>query len=99
MRQQPDEECGALISKCNSMEQFRQAAKRSAGLQGKILDSIEPVKIMLSDIINRLQWNKVPLKVQSPATETQIRELWETVKEIDSTLVFDKKDRKGNSPK
>jgi len=33
--------------------------------------------------------------VQSPATETQIRELWVTVKEIDSTLVFYRKYKKG----
>ena len=93
MRQQTDEECEALITKCNSMEHLRQAAKRRPELQGKVLDSIVPIKIMLSDIINRLQWNKYHLKC-SPGTVTQIRELWQTVKEIDSTLVFHKKDRK-----
>ena len=95
MRQQTDEEFEAIISKCNSMEQLRQAAKRKPALKEKVLDSIEPVKIMLSDIITRLQWNEIPLEVHSSATETEIREQWETVKEIDSTLVFDKKYRKG----
>jgi len=94
MRQETDEEFEAIIGKYNTMEQLRQAAKKKPELKEKVLDSIEPIKIMLSDIITRLQWNKVPLEVQSSATETQIRELWETAKEIDSTLVFDKKYRK-----
>ena len=90
MRQQIDEEFEEIISKCNSMDQLRQAAKRKSELEEKVLDSMEPVKIMLSDIITRLQWNGIPLEVHNSATKTQIREQWETVKEIDSTLLFDK---------
>ena len=62
MRQQTEEEFEAIISKCNSMEQLRQAAKRKPALKEKVLNSIESVKIMLSDIITRLQWNEIPLK-------------------------------------
>jgi len=46
---------------------------------------------MLSDIIT---WNKVLLEVHSSATEIEIKELWEMVREIDSTLMFDKRYRK-----
>ena len=35
MRQQTDEESEAIISKCNNMEQLRQAAKRKPALEEK----------------------------------------------------------------
>ena len=82
MWQQTNEEFETIISKCNSMEQLRQAAKRNPALKEKVLDSIEPVKIMLTDIITRLQWNKIPIEVHSSATEIDIREVWKTVEEI-----------------
>jgi len=76
------------------MGQLRSAAKSKPELKLKLFDSIEPVKIMLSDIITKLKWNGVPLEVQSSSTEIEIKELWETVMEIDSTLTFDKRYRK-----
>ena len=94
MRQQTEEEYEAIINKCNNMEQLRHAAKSKPEVKEKLLDSIEPVKIMLSDIFTRLKWNKRTLEVHNSANENEIQEFWETVKEIDSTLVFDKRYRK-----
>ena len=90
MRRQTDEEFETIISKCNSMEQLRLAAKNKPELKEKLADSTEPVNIMLSDITTCLKWNEVPLAVQSSATEQEITELWEVIKEIDPTLEFDK---------
>ena len=90
MRRQTDEEFETTISKCNGMEQLRLAAKNKPELKEKLADSTEPVNIMLSDITTCLKWNEVPLAVQSSATEQEITELWEVIKEIDPTLEFDK---------
>ena len=94
MRQQTEEEYEAIINKCNNMEQLRHAAKSKPEVKEKLLDSIEPVKIMLSDIFTQLKWNERTLEVHNSATENEIQEFWEIVKEIDSTLLFDKRYRK-----
>jgi len=75
MKQQADEEFETIISKCNSTEQLRSAAKNKPELKLKLADSIEPAKITLLDIITRLKWNGVPLEVHNSTTEIEIKEL------------------------
>ena len=54
MRGKMSDEHEASISHCNNMSQLRQAAEKKPDVTQAILDSIEPVKILLTDILERL---------------------------------------------
>ena len=53
MRKQVKEGLESTISKCNNMKQLRAAAEKEPELDA-VLDSMSPVKIVISDVIHRL---------------------------------------------
>lgn len=51
MRQQMTDEEEALVANCNNLSQIRSAAKKDSNVVSAVIDSIEPVKVLLSTII------------------------------------------------
>ena len=58
---------------------------------GEVLDSLSPVKILLSEIIVRLKLKQKPFEMYPAASDDEIRTLWESLLEIDHTLSYDEK--------
>ena len=54
-RKSMPEEMEAEATKCNSMKALRSVAERIVGFKEAILDSISPVKVILTDIAKRLE--------------------------------------------
>ena len=54
-RKRMPEEMEAEATKCNSMKALRSVAERIVGFEEAILDSISPVKVILTGIAKRLE--------------------------------------------
>lgn len=96
MRKQVEEELESTITKCNNVKQMRTAAEKDPALVDAVRDSMEPVKILLSDIIHRLKLNGKYFQVFSAASELEIKEVWNTLHSIDSTLNHEDKHLKAS---
>ena len=88
MRNQVDEASEAKIATCNNLKQLRQVAQSQPAFTEEVLDSIAPVKILLSDIITRLQLKGKPFGVYAAASEEEIEEVWNALHQIDSSLKY-----------
>ena len=76
------------IEKLN-MSQLRHLATKKPDVIPKTLDSIAPVKILLSDILRRLKLDGVQFKIFSSASEEEMKEVWSNVQDsVDSTLEY-----------
>ena len=96
MRKEAEEGLESIISKCNNMKQMRAAAEKEPTLVDAVRDSVEPVKILISDIIRRLQLKGRSFEVFSAASEQEIEEVWNSLHAIDSTLNLRDKHQKGS---
>ena len=94
MRKQIDDESESSISKCNNMAQLRKMAEGQPAFVEKFLDSIEPVKSILSDIIVRLKLKGTPFETYCASNGQQMREIWENLHVIDASLNYDEKIKK-----
>lgn len=66
------EEMEAEAKKCNSMKALRSVAERIVGFIEAILDSISPVKVILTDIAKRIELKEKKFTVFSPATNEEL---------------------------
>ena len=60
-------ETEASIASCNNMAQLRKVGESKSDLVQAVQDSIEPVKILLTDIMYRLKLKDKPFSVLSAA--------------------------------
>lgn len=64
-----DKEFEALISSCNSISQIRQVSHNNIDIVPAILDCVEPVKILLASIFQRLELKGKKFRTYSAANE------------------------------
>ena len=74
------------LQKCKNMKQIRELAQSVDCLEEAVLDSLERPKSLLSGLFGRLKLKEEPFSVFSAATQKDILSLWESVKQIDSSL-------------
>ena len=86
----------ASISHCNNMSQLRQAAEKKPDVTQAILDSIEPVKILLADILERLEVHGKKFQVFPAAHGQDLEELWSVLESVDSALKYGEKYQKAH---
>ena len=95
-------ETEASIASCNNTAQLREIGKSKPDLIQAVQDSIEPVKILLADIMHRLKLKDKPFSVFTAASESNMKELWLELEQIDQCLQFNEKHQKKdllNSPR
>ena len=86
MRQKMDDDYEQQVDKCKNMSQLRHLTTKKPDVIPNTLDSIAPVKILLSDILRRLKLDGVQFKIFSSASE---EEVWSNVQDsVDSTLEY-----------
>lgn len=90
MRQQMPDQQEALATHCNNISQLRSTAKKYPDLVLAVLDSIEPVKVLLSGIFQRLELHGKKFFMFPAASEENLQELWSELEAVDSSLEFGK---------
>ena len=63
---------------------LRKTRDKREGFKSDVHDSVEPVKILLSDIFQKLQLKEENVSCISPVTDHEISEMWEELKCIDT---------------
>lgn len=86
MRAQMSAEFEALIKSCNSMKAIRAAAEQHSGLREALLDSVSPVKALLSGLFLRLKLKDDPFSVFSAASTAEMDCFWNTILKIDCLM-------------
>jgi hypothetical protein len=71
----------------STMSEIRNLAENEEHLENEIKDSIEPVKILLNGVINRLKWKERHLKSFSAASKENIGEFSSNILKVDPALV------------
>ena len=83
----------AELEKCNSMKALRAVAERSTAFKEAALDSIAPVKIVLTDIAQRLELNEKKFRVFTAASPQELDDLWSALLSIDQQFPYERSDR------
>ena len=94
MRTSIGDETESLISNCKNLQQIRAAAARTPLLTDAIADSIEPVKVLLSSVFQRLHLKGEQVRMASAATEAHMKELMQELVSIDEPFQLNEKIRK-----
>ncbi|CAG2243123.1 unnamed protein product [Mytilus edulis] len=74
------------LDSANSLGEIRKLAEKYPTIEEEVLDSVEPVSILLSNVITRLKWKDKNLKVFNPATEGEIFDLRREILKIDQDI-------------
>ena len=98
MRKEMTPETEASIASCNNMAQLSKVGESKPDLVQAVQDSIEPVKILLTDIMHRFKLKDKPFSVFSAASESNMKELWLELEQIDQSLLFNEKHWKKDLP-
>ncbi|GBC01659.1 hypothetical protein RclHR1_04280016 [Rhizophagus clarus] len=101
MRQKMSEEMEKLISGCNSLEDMREKAKTNHQLEKELLQSMEPIRVLLSNLFTRQSLKDEFFKVFEPATKTEMENFWESVHLVDDSITIEDTSQKkvANKPK
>lgn len=84
MRKEGSETFEREASNCNAMKDLRKAADRCLDFKGEALDSVEPVKVLLTQVFERLQLKEKNIKCSPPAASEDIVDLWNNLQLIES---------------
>ena len=83
MRKEREHDVEQVLKNCNSLKQIRAAVQQQPSLASDIRDSIEPVKLLLSELFVRLSLKGKFIKMSTPATGEEMEELNEQLRNID----------------
>ena len=86
MRLEMPEDFEAEARKCHSMADLRKVAESRPEFVALSLDSLSPVKILLTDFFQRLELKSKPFAVMASAAQAEIDEFWTVVMSIDDSL-------------
>ena len=88
------EEMKAEATKCNSLKALRAVAERNVGFKEAAMDSIAPVKILLIDIVRRLELKEQKLNVFTAATGEEMDRLWTALLALDQEFQYGRSDNR-----
>jgi len=92
MREKMDDSYEQQVAKCSNMAQLRRLAAEKSEVIPSTLDSVAPIKIVLSDIVQRLKLDEVKFKVFSSASEEEIKQMFSNLLDkVDTSLDYDAK--------
>ena len=84
MRREGNELFEREMAQCDNMKALRKAGDKREEFKSDLCDLVEPVKVLLSQTFQRLQLKQKNVSCLPPATDTEIAEMWEELKSIDS---------------
>lgn len=74
------------LSQCSNMSDIRAAVAKEPSLRDAFVDSLQPMKALLSGIFSRLSLKKEPFHVLSSANDQSKDELFEALSAIDPNI-------------
>lgn len=74
------------LTKCNSLTDIRKVAGTVPQLRSAVLDSVSPVKVLLTNVFQRLELKEKKFSIFTSATPEDIDTFWSAVLEIDESL-------------
>ncbi len=98
MRGKGSKEFEQEVKKCNSLASLRSAAAKHSNVKEESLDSMAPVKVLLSDVFRRLRLKDREFHVNVAASDAEVEEMWESLSTVDPSLTSSESIRKGNLP-
>ena len=78
-----DEGYESAVANCNSMAQLRKVAEKNPVVKDGSLDSVSPVKILISSVFQRLELNGKKIESFPAAT---VAEFWSNLKSVDASV-------------
>ena len=84
MRKECTPSAEAVLKNCNSLVQIRTAVDSKPSLAEEIADSIEPVKMLICQLFQRLSLKEKKIKIGTPATQTEMQRLNTAVQSIEA---------------
>ena len=88
MWEKMDDSFESEVSKCKSLKELREAAKRRSGFQEEAIDSVSHVKVLLTQIFERLQLKGKKFTIFSAASPQSIEEMWKELQSVDSSSLL-----------
>ena len=86
------QEMEAEVEKCNSMKALRAVAERNRSFKETSLDAIAPVKIVLTNIANRLELKGKKFHTYTVTSAQELDDLWTALLTIDEEFSHSRKD-------
>ena len=87
MCEKQNEDFEKAADKCKNMSELRAAADKCPEFKATVLDSIAPVKVLLTQLFERLQLKEESFKPITAASEEDIDAIWNLVQEVEPSLV------------
>ena len=78
----------AMVASCNNTSQLRHVGEKKPEIIPAISDSIAPVKLLLSNVLQWLKLHDKQFRVFSAATEDDLKELWSELDSVDKSLEY-----------
>ena len=86
MRKKMDDGYESAVANCNSIAQLRKVAEKNPTVKDGTLDSISPVKILMSSVFQRLELQGKNIQSFPAATVADIDEFWSSLKLVDESV-------------
>ena len=90
MQEKMTDEQEAAIASSNNLSQLRSVAEKKPEIKSAILDSIAPVKILLTTVCQRLALHEKKFAMFTAAPEEKLRDVWSDLQTIDPMLEYGK---------
>ena len=91
MRNKMDDVYESAIANCNSMTQLRKVAEKNHSVKDGTLDSVSPVKVLMSCVFQRLELKGQKFQCFTAATKADIEEFWLSLKSVDASVTPEEK--------
>ena len=83
MREKMSDEYESAVTRCKNMSQLRKETEKNPSLKDGTLDSMAPVKVLMSTVFQRLLPKGKGIESFTSATEAEIEELCLNLKSVD----------------
>ena len=88
-----NEDIEEAVGKCNNMSEIRKLAENNPEVRPACLDAVEPVKLLLTRITQRLQLKDKKFSVGTPAAPSDLDDVWKCLSFIDSDFSLQHSDK------
>ena len=86
MRAEMDKQNERLMKACSSMKDVLSQAEGNQSFKGDYLDSMAPVKALLSTVFQMLKLKDVPFSVYNAATDSDLEKHFSNIASVDKTI-------------
>ena len=85
-RKEMDDKHECLVAKAGSMKEIRKLSLKHPDMKEAAMDSVASAKILLSQVLSRLQLKGDNFSLFTPATQDDMDSLWSAIHSIDETV-------------